>query len=59
MALFTLTPGVALLGAVGMVKAWKKHPETRWLVVMAVVPALYFTFRAAVLLTSCRWPASR
>ncbi|NBD11488.1 hypothetical protein GTY96_21210 [Corallococcus sp. c25j21] len=50
-ALFTLTPGVALLGGWGMVKAWKQHPETRWLVVMAVVPALYFTFRAAVLLS--------
>ncbi|NNB88298.1 ArnT family glycosyltransferase [Corallococcus exiguus] len=50
-ALFTLTPGVALLGGVGMVRAWKKHPETRWLVVMAVVPALYFTLRAAVLLS--------
>ncbi|RKH09811.1 hypothetical protein D7V97_15445 [Corallococcus sp. CA053C] len=50
-ALFTLTPGVALLGAVGMVKAWKQHPETRWLVAMAVVPSLYFTFRAAVMLS--------
>ncbi|RKH26975.1 hypothetical protein D7X12_40905, partial [Corallococcus sicarius] len=50
-ALFTLTPGVALLGAVGMVKAWKQHPETRWLVALAVVPTLYFTFRAAVMLS--------
>ncbi|MBU8896030.1 hypothetical protein DRW03_05390 [Corallococcus sp. H22C18031201] len=49
-ALFTLTPGVALLGSVGMVKAWRERPETRWLVAAAVVPAAYFTFRAVVLL---------
>lgn len=50
-ALLTLSPGVAVLGMVGLVKAWRTRPDTRWLVVMAVVPAAYFTFRAVVLLT--------
>ncbi|WP_408889427.1 ArnT family glycosyltransferase [Myxococcus faecalis] len=49
-ALFTLTPGVGLLGLWGMVKAWKARPDTRWLVAAAAVPAAYFTFRAVVLL---------
>ncbi|TQF13369.1 hypothetical protein FJV41_24185 [Myxococcus llanfairpwllgwyngyllgogerychwyrndrobwllllantysiliogogogochensis] len=49
-ALLTLSPGVALLGMVGMVKAWKARPDTRWLVAAAVVPTAYFTFRAVVLL---------
>jgi hypothetical protein len=49
-ALFTLTPGVALLGLVGMRKAWRERPETRWLVLLALVPTAYYTFRAAVLL---------
>ncbi|WP_224364011.1 ArnT family glycosyltransferase [Hyalangium versicolor] len=49
-ALFTLTPGVALLGVVGMVKAWRERPELRWLVLAALVPAAYYAFRAAVLL---------
>jgi 4-amino-4-deoxy-L-arabinose transferase-like glycosyltransferase len=50
-ALLTLSPGVALLGMWGMVKAWRARPDTRWLVAAAVVPAAYFTFRAVVLLT--------
>lgn len=50
MALFTLTPGVGLLGMVGMRKAWRERPELRWLVLAALVPAAYYTFRAAVLL---------
>ncbi|WP_224248118.1 ArnT family glycosyltransferase [Hyalangium gracile] len=49
-ALFTLTPGVALLGMAGMVKAWRERPELRWLVLAALVPTAYYTFRAAVLL---------
>ncbi|MCP3101090.1 glycosyltransferase family 39 protein [Myxococcus sp. K15C18031901] len=49
-ALVTLTPGVALLGMWGMVKAWKARPDTRWLVAAAVVPTAYFTFRSVVLL---------
>ncbi len=50
-ALLTLSPLVALLGMAGMVRAWKARPDTRWLVAAAVVPAAYFTFRAAALLT--------
>ncbi|WP_205525469.1 ArnT family glycosyltransferase [Pyxidicoccus trucidator] len=50
-ALLTLSPGVAVLGMLGMVKAWRSRPDTRWLVAAAVVPAVYFTFRAAVLMT--------
>jgi len=49
-ALFTLTPGVALLGLVGMRRAWRERPETRWLVLLALVPTAYYTFRSAVLL---------
>ncbi|WP_244171750.1 ArnT family glycosyltransferase [Myxococcus virescens] len=50
-ALLTLSPLVALLGMAGMVRAWRSRPDTRWLVAAAVLPAAYFTFRAAVLLT--------
>ncbi len=49
-ALLTLSPLVALFGVVGMVKAWREHRETRWLVLAALVPAAYYTFRATVLL---------
>ncbi len=49
-ALFTLSPGVALFGALGMARLWRTRPDTRWLVLAAAVPAAYFTFRAAVLL---------
>lgn len=49
-ALFTLTPGVALFGAVGMVKAWKERTELRWVVLAALVPTAYYTFRTVVLL---------
>lgn len=49
-AFFTLTPGVALLGVVGMRRAWRERPETRWLVLLALVPTAYYTFRSAVLL---------
>jgi 4-amino-4-deoxy-L-arabinose transferase-like glycosyltransferase len=50
MALVTLSPGVAWLGALGMGMAWHTRPATRWLMVAAIVPAVYYTFRAAVLL---------
>jgi 4-amino-4-deoxy-L-arabinose transferase-like glycosyltransferase len=50
MALLTLSPGVALLGMVGMKRMWRERPDVRWLVLASVVPAAYFTFRAAVLL---------
>jgi 4-amino-4-deoxy-L-arabinose transferase-like glycosyltransferase len=49
-ALLTLSPGVGLLGMVGMKRMWRERPDVRWLVLAAVVPAAYFTFRAAVLL---------
>ncbi len=48
-ALLTLSPGVAALGMVGMWRRWREEQEVRWLVLAAVVPALYFTFKAAVL----------
>ncbi|HLL03753.1 MAG TPA: glycosyltransferase family 39 protein [Myxococcaceae bacterium] len=48
-AVLTLTPGVAVLGLVGMVKAWRERPETRWVVLAALIPTAYYTFRAAVL----------
>ncbi len=47
-ALFTLTPGVAILGALGMLSTWKTHPFTRWLVVASVLPTAYYAFRIAV-----------
>ncbi|WNG44921.1 hypothetical protein F0U60_13060 [Archangium minus] len=50
MALLTLSPGVALLGMVGMWRSWRQQPDVRWLVLAAVVPTAYFTFRASVLL---------
>lgn len=50
MALLTLSPGVALLGMVGMRSTWRDRPDVRWLTLAALVPTAYFTFRAAVLL---------
>lgn len=49
MALFTLTPLVALFGMVGMVSVWRKMPQHRWLIWVALLPTAYFTFRAAVM----------
>lgn len=49
MALFTLTPGVAILGLIGMASAWRVRPLTRWLTVAAVVPAIYYTARTTLL----------
>ncbi|HEX4621135.1 MAG TPA: glycosyltransferase family 39 protein, partial [Myxococcaceae bacterium] len=48
-ALFTLTPLVAIFGAVGMRRAWKEAPAHRWLIWVAVIPTAYFAFRGAVL----------
>ncbi|MFZ5469933.1 MAG: ArnT family glycosyltransferase [Myxococcota bacterium] len=48
-AFFTLTPLVALCGAVGMWRAWQERPMTRWLLFAAWVPTLYFTTRSALL----------
>lgn len=50
MALVTLSPLVALLGFAGMRRAWKEQREVRWLVLAALVPAAYYTFRSVVLL---------
>ncbi len=49
MALFTLTPGVAVLGTIGMAAAWRARPLTRWLTVTAAATTLYYTVRIAVL----------
>lgn len=48
MAVVTLTPGVALLGLIGMVSAWRIRPLARWLVVAAVAPAAYYTARTTL-----------
>jgi hypothetical protein len=49
MAIITLTPGVALFGAIGMVRSVRQAPATRWLVLAAAVPATYYALRSAVL----------
>jgi 4-amino-4-deoxy-L-arabinose transferase-like glycosyltransferase len=46
----TLTPLVGTLAFLGMARAFVKKESQRWLVVLFVVPSLYFAFRAAVLL---------
>ncbi|MBI3183646.1 MAG: glycosyltransferase family 39 protein [Myxococcales bacterium] len=48
-ALVTLSPLVALLGAAGMVRAYRTVSKARWLVWMAVLPAAYFTVRSTLL----------
>lgn len=50
MALVTLSPGVAALGAAGMRAAWRERPETRWLVLAATLPTVYYSVRSAVLM---------
>lgn len=49
MALFTLTPGVALLGALGMGVSWRREPRTRWLIVATIAPMIYYAFRITAL----------
>jgi hypothetical protein len=49
MALFTLTPGVAAFGAIGMATAWREKPQTSWLAAAAILPAAYYAFRTTVL----------
>ncbi len=49
MALFTLSPLVAALGAVGMAKVFRAQRRHRWLIWVALVPTAYFTFRSVVL----------
>ncbi len=48
-ALVTLGPPLALAGLVGMGVAWRRAPARRWLVLVVVLPAALYTFRAAVL----------
>lgn len=50
MAVFTLSPGVALLGLIGMAWAWRSRPAVRWMIVSAAVPTAYYAFRTTVLL---------
>ena len=50
MAFVTLSPGVAILGAVGMAAAWRMRPAARWLILAAIVPTVYYALRTAVLL---------
>jgi hypothetical protein len=47
-ALVSLTPGVALLGAAGVALAWRDRPTTRWLVIAATMPVLYYAVRTTV-----------
>jgi hypothetical protein len=44
-ALVTLTPAVALAGAVGLWRAWRAG-RARWLVVVVLLPALVYTLRS-------------
>jgi len=48
-ALFTLSPVLALFGMVGMKRAWKERPDARWLLWLCWAPALYAIFKAVVL----------
>jgi hypothetical protein len=47
-ALVTLSPLVGLAGIVGLVRAWKAKPASRWLVALIVIPTALFTFRSTV-----------
>ena len=49
-ALLTLSPFIAWFGMRGMLRAWRAFPGYRWLIWVALVPTLYFTFRSVVLL---------
>ena len=48
-ALLTLSPLVAFFGMAGMRRAWRERRDVRWLVLAALVPTAYFTFRTVVL----------
>lgn len=48
-ALFTLTPLIALLGLTGMVSAYRRVPQSRWLLWLTLAPTAYYSFRIAVL----------
>jgi 4-amino-4-deoxy-L-arabinose transferase-like glycosyltransferase len=47
-ALATLTPGIALLGTIGLVRSWGAAPKTRWLIALAVLPAVWLTARSTL-----------
>ncbi|MFT3842449.1 MAG: glycosyltransferase family 39 protein [Myxococcaceae bacterium] len=47
-ALATLTPGVAVLGTIGLIRSWRAKPEARWLIALAVLPALWLTARSTL-----------
>jgi hypothetical protein len=49
-ALLTLSPFIAWFGMRGMLRAWRAFPGYRWLIWVAMVPTLYFSFRSVVLL---------
>jgi hypothetical protein len=49
LALISLTPGVAILGVAGMVRAWRQRPEHRWLIVATLAPLAYYAVRTTVL----------
>jgi len=49
-ALLTLSPLVAAFGLWGMVHVFRNDRKRRWLVWVALIPTLYFTFRSTVLL---------
>ncbi len=49
MAMFTLSPGVAMLALIGMVAAWRQRPACHWLTIAAIVPTVYYAFRTTVL----------
>lgn len=50
-AAFTLTPLLAGLGAYGAARSFRERREHRWLLLLALLPAAYFTARAAVALS--------
>lgn len=47
-ALVTLTPGVAVLGFVGIVSSVRRYPATRWLLFAAAIPTVYYALRIAI-----------
>ena len=49
MAVFTLTPGIAMFGGIGMLTSWRARPDTRWLTLCAVLPVAYYAIRTTVL----------
>jgi hypothetical protein len=48
LALVSLTPGVAALAVVGMTRAWRTRPNTRWLMVATFAPVVYYAVRTTI-----------